>query len=364
MSQHQIHIATLNCRGLVKTNDSTKRSLFFRFLRSTQTDIFCFQETHAKTASSKSTLDMMLQSHSSLWNEHCGIVSFNPLYIVQPHGAIVASDARFILAAVGNTNNPTSPLMHILNIYAPATRQARLAFFRDLASNLSLMSFLHSLTAPIIIVGDFNYDLHQQNTIDSSWSNLLSGAFHDCFDHMRLPTFVSTTGSRSLLDYIFCSSTFSDNVVSMSHSFVNYSWTDHALLSISYRISCETMGKGSWKGNPFLAKLPSYREGLTSHIQNYVQSERLLDPHQQRSTQTIWDQLKAQVKQYTRSFQLDRLNWQKKSLKRLQSKRNRILRDYKNTAVLSSLLPTVEALIGDLQSEIASIDQLKAGKSW
>ncbi|KAI8380356.1 hypothetical protein BD560DRAFT_323826 [Blakeslea trispora] len=82
-NQHQIHITTLNCRGLIKSNDSTKRSLFFRFLRSTQTDIFCFQETHAKTRSSISFLYMMHQSHSSLWNEHCGIVSFNPSYIIQ-----------------------------------------------------------------------------------------------------------------------------------------------------------------------------------------------------------------------------------------------------------------------------------------
>ncbi|OBZ81155.1 Transposon TX1 uncharacterized protein, partial [Choanephora cucurbitarum] len=254
--------------------------------------------------------------------------------------------------------------MHILNIYAPATRQARLAYFRDLAANLSLMSLLRSLTVPIIIVGDFNYDMHQRNTIDPSWSNLLSGAFHDCFEHLHLPTFVSITGSRSLLDYILCSSAFSDHILSMSHSFVNYSWTDHALLTISYRVSCETMGKGSWKGNPFLAKLPLFREGLTSHIQDYVRSERLLDPHSQCSAQTIWDSLKAQVKKYTRSFQLDKLNWQKKTLKRLQAKRNRILRDYKHTTILSSFLPTVEALIGELQLEIAFIDQLKAGKSW
>ncbi|OBZ86459.1 hypothetical protein A0J61_05490 [Choanephora cucurbitarum] len=110
----------------------------------------------------------MIQSYSSLWNEHCGIASFNPLYTVQPHADIVPTDARFIFASVASANDLISPLMHILNIYAPATRQARLPYFRDLATNLSLMSLLRSFTVLIIIIGNFNYDMYQRNILDPS----------------------------------------------------------------------------------------------------------------------------------------------------------------------------------------------------
>ncbi|OBZ86461.1 hypothetical protein A0J61_05489 [Choanephora cucurbitarum] len=62
----------------------------------------------------------------------------------------------------------------------------------------------------------------------------------------------------------------------MPHSFANYSWTDRALLTTSYRVSCEAM-----------EKLLLFLEGLTFHIQNHVRSERLLDSHLQNFAQAI-----------------------------------------------------------------------------
>ncbi|OBZ82454.1 hypothetical protein A0J61_09495 [Choanephora cucurbitarum] len=262
------------------------------------------------------------------------------------------------------THYLTSPIMHILNIYAFATRQDHLAYFRALAANLPLMSILHSFIITVIVVGNFDYDTHKYNTIDLSWSDLLLGVFHDCFEQLRLPTLIDTTGRRSLPDYIFYSSYFPGDLVSMSHSFVSYEWTDHALLTTAFRLSCESMGKGLWKANLFLAKLAPFREGLTSHIQDYIMSENLLNPLSTNSAHKIRDALKVQAKIYTRSFQMDRLNWQRKSLKLPQAKFNRILREYKHTSILSKILPSIEVLIGKLQSEVAYIDQMKSGKHW
>ena len=78
----------------------------------------------------------------------------------------------------------------------------------------------------------------------------------------------------------------------------------------------------------------------------------------------VWDDLKMEIKNYTKSFQLDRKSWRIKTIKKLQSKRNRILRDYRNTSILSLLLPSVEALLGKLQEEQAEIEVLKSGKFW
>ncbi|KAI8641848.1 hypothetical protein BD408DRAFT_432929 [Parasitella parasitica] len=67
----------------------------------------------------------------------------------------------------------------------------------------------------------------------------------------------------------------------------------------------------------------------------------------------IWDELKEEIKTFTRFLQLVRESWRHKSINKLQSKRNRIVRDYKNTGILSLLLPSLEALLGKLQEEQA-----------
>ncbi|KAI8367176.1 hypothetical protein EDC96DRAFT_414240, partial [Choanephora cucurbitarum] len=53
-----------------------------------------------------------------------------------------------------------------------------------------------------------------------------------------------------------------------------------------------------------------------------------------------------------------------KTLKKYQSRRNRILRDYRNTAILSSILPQMVRIIDSLQQEITLVSSLKAGKFW
>ncbi|KAI8646508.1 hypothetical protein BD408DRAFT_428800 [Parasitella parasitica] len=52
----------------------------------------------------------------------------------------------------------------------------------------------------------------------------------------------------------------------------------------------------------------------------------------------FWDELKQEVALFTKHFQLGRTSWLHKTIKKLLSKRNRILRDYKNTAIFSTLL--------------------------
>jgi hypothetical protein len=146
--------------------------------------------------------------------------------------------------------------------------------------------------------------------------------------------------------------------------FINYGWTDHALLSIRYQLQTSNHGQGAWKANPFLARILSFRTGLQTHIQKVIDAHHLLDSVDSRAAQLVWDELKAETKTFTRSFQLERNSCRQKAIKKLQSKRNRILRSYKNTAVLSMLLPQIEALLSSLEEEYAQIEALKAGKIW
>ncbi|KAI8090962.1 uncharacterized protein B0P05DRAFT_584083 [Gilbertella persicaria] len=76
------------------------------------------------------------------------------------------------------------------------------------------------------------------------------------------------------------------------------------------------------------------------------------------------DWIKAEVKLFTKSFQLETVNWRNKQIKRLQRKRNKILRHQKHRGIVDWTLPIVEKQLGALQEEAAEIDALRAGKRW
>jgi hypothetical protein len=100
-----LNIATLNCRGLAKSvTEPAKFSFFIRYLRLHGIDILVLQETHANTPSVQQSLDIQLQAKSSVWSSHCGIVSFNPSFIITPDSHIGPDDGRFIFATITAPN--------------------------------------------------------------------------------------------------------------------------------------------------------------------------------------------------------------------------------------------------------------------
>ncbi|KAI7887774.1 uncharacterized protein EV154DRAFT_567155 [Mucor mucedo] len=102
--------------------------------------------------------------------------------------------------------------------------------------------------------------------------------------------------------------------------------------------------------------------GLQEHLQYLITELETLKSF--RSLQQIWDWIKGEVKLFVKSFQQEDLNWRKQQLKRLQSKRNRILRQQKNRNLTFPELINVEIQIASFQQSIAEIEILKAGKFW
>ncbi|KAG1320059.1 hypothetical protein G6F62_011522 [Rhizopus arrhizus] len=72
------NLATLNCRGLRKTADSSTRNHFIRYIRTHFLDILALQETHASNTSIQDLFHNQFQASASLWPHHCGLVSFSP----------------------------------------------------------------------------------------------------------------------------------------------------------------------------------------------------------------------------------------------------------------------------------------------
>lgn len=70
------------------------------------------------------------------------------------------------------------------------------------------------------------------------------------------------------------------------------------------------------------------------------------------------------VQQFVRSYQIAENNWRVKELKRLQSKRNKMICQSNNRGLYYQVLGTVNTEIGALQESIAEIQALKAGKQW
>lgn len=78
--------------------------------------------------------------------------------------------------------------------------------------------------------------------------------------------------------------------------------------------------------------------------------------------QQTWDWVKVEVKTFTISFQISQNNW--KGLKRLQSKRNKMIRQNKTRGLYFQILETVEAQMGSLQDSLVEIEIFKSGKFW
>ncbi|KAG1415684.1 hypothetical protein G6F58_006361 [Rhizopus delemar] len=150
LSQHQsLTISTTNCRGLCKTADPTVRHSFIRYLRSHSFDLIALQETHASTPDIQDIFHSQFQASSSLCT--CG---------------------RIITATVSHITDCFLPIT-VTVLYAPAARQGRMAFLRDLADNPSPFFSLNPTNH--VVLGDWNYSYGDlSRSAPSSWLQFIS----------------------------------------------------------------------------------------------------------------------------------------------------------------------------------------------
>ncbi|CEP13066.1 hypothetical protein, partial, partial [Parasitella parasitica] len=376
MIQPKLNIATLNCRGLRKENNPKKRKLFIRHLRSLGYDVLLLQETHALNPHIIQELNFQFKTTSSHWTQHCGIVILNNRYsldIIQEG----IDGGRFILAnikltgAIDNDISDCPTIVTVLNIYGRSgVHSQRSAFYSTLLS-IPIVSetLLNSHHSPILLMGDFNYSYDKHRLSDGSLTSaplsctsLLEDRYVDCFRNQKLPTW-NLHSNSSVIDFIFCDTISHYKVDDLEQLYVNHHWTDHNLLGISFQYDDPTRrGPGAWKANPFLANSKTFRSALAQHL---IQTQPEFEASTSTSSpQQTWDWMKDNVKTFIKSYQRADNNWRAKELKRLQSKRNKMLRQSKNRGLYFSILETINVQIGGLQESIAEIQALKAGKTW
>lgn len=411
-------IGSLNCRSIVKSNSPDTRASFIRYLRTLNCDILCLQETHASTESLQKLLNNQFQIYDSIWTSHCGIIIFNPNLCMLP--TFITIDQRAISCTISHTQSLFAPTT-LINIYAPASYQPRRLFFDSLLKlpqfQLETMYPLiptdepideqsssdpqspgdeytntFHLTPPMIILGDFNYhslsyatdtsnydDDDFQPPSDNStdhvavtvnpqqrWHHLMTRYLTECtHSHDNnftpsasiLPTFRRGT-SKSTIDYIYVSPILASHLKESNIEFIKDAWTDHALLSIHLAFTSPNHGPGLWRLNPHMAKNQYFIDQLLIALDDFHSVPSSLSP------QDSWDKLKILVKRLAKKINRRYVDYRTRVLKRLQRKRNRLLRTYKLTHIIHDRLSTLESLIGSLQQEIADNHALRAGLRW
>ncbi|KAG1137584.1 hypothetical protein G6F37_011126 [Rhizopus arrhizus] len=339
------------------TSQSTKWPSESTLRRSSRSNKGTFTSTNYEI---QQTLDILLQTKSSCWSSHCGVVSLNANIIITP--ILVSIDQLVILSHVKHDKQLFEPF-HIITTYAPANPQERRFFFADLASFSPIVSLFENPSAPIVVTGDFNYSHSTFTGVPQSWRDIISKNFHDCLSQSsalsQQPTF-SRGNSLSIIDYIFGSYSLYLQVHSSSVEFINNEWTDHALVSVCFKFTSSRQGLGLWRLNPNFLKSKKFLHRLSSTVETFMRSIDI----DTTNPQDVWDRLKIPIKQVAKTFGRRQAHWRQSQLARLQKKRNRILRQYKVSGVLNHLLPSIELQIGSLQQAIAVNNILRTGRHW
>ncbi|KAG1144619.1 hypothetical protein G6F37_012271 [Rhizopus arrhizus] len=177
--------------------------------------------------------------------------------------------------------------------------------------------------------------------VQTAWHSLLLTSFTECSltrsDCPAAPTFRRGT-TCSTIDYIFASESLLVNIHASAVDFLQPTWTDHALLTTSFKFVQNHQGPGLWRANPHLTKNAFFINDLSTALEKFHDS--MVDSA--LSVQDQWDLLKTTVRSVAHTTARRKAEWRQRELKRLQ----------------------LETQIGALQLDAAVNDTLRAGRHW
>ncbi|KAG1370529.1 hypothetical protein G6F61_011957 [Rhizopus arrhizus] len=184
--------------------------------------------------------------------------------------------------------------------------------------------------------------------------------FVDCINDDESPGSSQATfhrgNSQSCIDYIFASSDIAADRGPGKVTYVQPAWTDHFLLSTSFRLrpitssgNAETpqdMGKGLWRAHPRLASDPEFCDSLAVAL-----SETVAGFDNSMFATLKWEDLKLTTARVAKSFSRRKAFIMAKAEECLQRKRRRILKNMKkNPANIDDLQPQLKVIDEQLSS--------------
>ncbi|KAG1049317.1 hypothetical protein G6F43_008350 [Rhizopus delemar] len=226
------------------------------------------QETHIPDTT-RSLTNTRFQARHSIWTYHCGIVSFNPSFILSDN--MIPEHDRMILTKVTHPSHAFAPFF-ILVLYVPASSGRQRQQFFDQAFELLHTQDLDINFDLLLITGDFNYSYTRSSLSSQTslqWVSFLEDHSYNTVkkdDLHKLPTFRRNESTFSTIDYIFISQAWCSAVMASNLHKLNASWTDHSMLSVTCCVGTAPSGPGLWRGNLILARKSAFQQCLQEHL--------------------------------------------------------------------------------------------------
>ncbi|KAG1136220.1 hypothetical protein G6F37_012136 [Rhizopus arrhizus] len=343
----RISVASLNCRGLKKIITPAGHS-FSRYLRSLPYDLLALQETHASSSLLQTRFDQCLQTSSSVWTQHCGLLSLNPMLKIEARWSSL--DGRLLVADVSHQSGFYDPLL-VYVLYAPATRGERALFLHSLSF---LLNFPQPPPYRSVLLGDFNHNVHRPSPTASvqPWLTWIRSFWHDPLHDDSNCRDVPTFRDISTIDHLLVTHDLQDDVDSPNITYV--ARCNHSAISVSISLGQPRIGPGLWRCNPFLATDPKFRKELQVFCSGAAQY--MLD----MEVQIKWDYFKAQLKRFVQDYSNKAQARMRQSQSRLQRQRRKLLKHGDEGHALAQ----VESQLDQLYETSASVLALRSGHKW
>ncbi|KAG0769000.1 hypothetical protein G6F33_004027 [Rhizopus arrhizus] len=369
-----LKLATLNCRGLRKTADSSTRNHFIRYIRTHSLDILALQEIHASNTSIQDLFHNQFQASASLWSHHCGLVSFSPHITFS--NTTMSLCGRIITTTISHKSHLFSPAI-VSVLYTPASRKERYNFLSDLLNSPS--DLLPSTPINPILMGDFNYIYsqhllpHHLRQVPTQWLQYIEDHFVDGVtppDQAAQATFCRGV-QFSCIDFIFLSKDLPFVPRTANVTYIHPVWTDHFMVSIQLEYNPPptdttdhlSVGKGLWRANPLLASNKDFCAALKNALSNTVSSFIV-----GLSASYKWEALKGTTKKVAQSFSRKQASSCKQAetllQKKLASLRKKKILFPEQVPELQPLVNVVERQLADIQQYHVEILALRSGIRW
>lgn len=273
---NSIRIISLNCRGL---QDVTKRKDVFNYLRQTQVNICCLQDTHL--------LEFDTNSIRAQWGYDCYIsgnrtdargvaILFNSNFEYKVQKQNLDKDGNFIILNIEIENRIKITLV---NMYGP--NRDNPDFYLNMKQIMTEMEEDHVIMcADWNLVQNFDLDCcnyrHKNNVNaskaveDMKHALNLTDPWRSNNPHARRYTWVRRNPTKKArLDFFL----ISEELMALTEKVeINPGYrTDHCIIQLELRLTNFTKGKGFWKFNNSLLRDKTYIEKVKKCIETTIE---------------------------------------------------------------------------------------------
>lgn len=365
-----LKVITLNVRGL---NDQLKCRKLMQWLKDSNYDIMCLQETYLTECKEKMINDVWSAEYSInnfTDSPHSRGVSilFNPRCDVQIIDTYKCDNARVIITNVKISGN----IICIVNVYAPNKPNSRKDFFHKLHKLIGMRTLNDSCT---VMAGDFNCCLNVRDRISPSVQNDCSrGALldilhkydlHDCYaikDRGVSYTWEASDGStKSRLDYMFISGKLKNSLGGLaSRYFIGSKHgeriSDHKFVSAVLENIVTTRGPGYWKMNTEYLHDDRYKARIQEIIKNIKQKKGTYTPS------LLWELVKIEIKSFSASYAVVKAKDRRKKEKEIEAELTKLEGRYDDQT--KNKREALQSELNEIYSEKVKGQQIRAKAEW